>query len=97
MQTNNHKTAPADGYKITDATAMLLDCLKESSHMYDMIAEAMQKKYGAIMTPEEAEAQAQPYLDVLNEINDMLHAEITGSVVDALSDTKNSTAPVTLV
>lgn len=97
MQTNNNQKAPADGYKITDATAMLLDCLKESSHMYDMIAAAMQEKYGAYMTPEEAENKAQPYLDVLGEIDDMLHTEITGSVVDALGDMKNSAAPVTLI
>ena len=94
MQTNNTKTTPADGYKLTDATALLLDCLRESSHMYDMITDAMAAKYGGIMKPDEAEDKAQPYLDVLNQINDMLHAEITGSVVDALSDVKNITADV---
>ena len=97
MQTNNHKAAPADGYKITNATAMLLDCLKESSHMYDMIADAMQEKYGGFMTPEEVEAKAQAYLDILSSIDDMLHNEIAGSVVDALSEVRNATAPVTLI
>ena len=100
MQTNNNQTAaakvlaaaPKDGYKVTAATAKLLDCLRAGQNYYAMIADAMQEKYGAIMTPDEAEQKAAPYLDALNDIADMLHDELTGSVVDALSDTQNATA-----
>lgn len=100
MQTeNNHSAAaqvlaaaPKDGYKVTAATAKLLDCLRAGSAYYDMIHDAMQQKYGGIMSPAEAEAKAQPYLDVINDIAEMLHDEITGSVVDALSDVQNTTA-----
>ena len=86
--------APAGGYNVTPATAKLLDCLRAGQNYYAMIADAMQEKYGGIMSPEEAEAKAQPYLDCLNDIADMLHDEISGSIVDALSDTQNSTADV---
>lgn len=109
MQTNNNQkdtarrsaarmtAAPAGVYEVTEATAKLLDCLRACSTYYDMIADAMQRKYADVLSPEEAEAKAQPYLDALNVVADMLHAEISSSVVDALSDVNNTAADAILI
>ena len=100
MNTKNSKsadvqplaTATKDGYKVSLPTAKLLDCLQAGQNYYAMIADAVQEKYGAIMTDDEINAKARPYLDALNDIADMLHEEITGSIIDAMSDTKNTAA-----
>lgn len=102
MQTNNNQNAaaqvlaaaPAGNYNVTPATAKLLDCLRAGQNYYTLIAEAMQLRYGGIMSPAEAEAKAQPYLDIIEDIADMLHDEISSSIVDALSDVHNTTADV---
>lgn len=99
MQTNNKQRAanfaaatPKDGYKVSPATAKLLDCIRAGQQYYDMIAAAMVEKYGGIMPEDEAEAKAVPFLAAISDITDMLHDEITGSVVDALS-VANGKAP----
>lgn len=101
MQTKNDnkdaqalRTKPADGYEVTPATAGILDCLRACNAFYTMIDDAMQIRYGDIMTPEEVEQHTQPYLKAIDGIADMLHAELRDCVVDALSDANNTAAEV---
>lgn len=94
MYTKDNQKAPNGNYEFTPATARLLDCLRASSALYDAIGEAMQLRYGDIMTPEEVEALTEKYLQPINAICDMLHKEVDAAVVDALSDVQNAAADI---
>lgn len=94
MYTKDNQKAPKGNYEFTPATAALLDCLRASSALYSSIADAMQLRYGDIMTPEEVDAKAEEYLRHITAIDDMLHAEVDAAVVDALSDLQNTAADV---
>ena len=94
MYSKDNQNTPNGNYEFTPATARLLDCLRASSALYDTIGEAMQQRYGEIMTPEEVDAKTEEYLRHINAIDDMLHKEVGAAVVDALSDTKNTAADI---
>lgn len=93
MQTKNNQSAAAQvlagftagHYEVSDATAKLLDCIRAGNAYYDMILDALRACYADVLSDEEADAKEQQYLAHIVDIVDMLHAEISGSIVDALN------------
>lgn len=94
MQTNDNKAAgrtaqkaaPAAGYKVTDATAKLLDCLRTCNALSAQIYEAMQLRYGDTLSDDDIVRMAKPYNDAIAGVEHLLHEELTGVVSDALLD-----------
>lgn len=88
MQTTT-TTTPTQGYQVTPATAKIFDAIRATQDLYSVIADALAARYGE----ENVDAKAAPYLDLINEMQERLHEEVIGQVVDALGDTANSHNP----
>lgn len=98
-QTNNKSAAvevltgaQKGDYKITPATARLLDCLRAGSAYYEIIADAMQLRYGDALSDAEVEEMLRPYLDAIDAIGDRIRGELDSCVTDALLDLNNTAA-----
>ncbi len=96
MAHNNTTTTQANKahtYQVSEATAALLDCLTASSKLYEQITDALQLRYGV----EAVDNHTAAYLAAINEIDDLLHQELQGQVIDGLMDVKNTQAEVTII
>ena len=94
---HNNTTTPQGNkphtYQVSEATAALLDCLTASAHLYEQITDALQLRYGV----EAVDNHTAAYLAAINEIDDLLHQELQGQVIDGLMDVKNTQADVTII
>lgn len=90
-QKTNHSTntkttnEPAPRYQVSSSTAALLDCLTQTANLYAAIADALAKYYGE----QEADDVALPYLKPINDITDMLHAELKTQITEHMDDVRN--------
>ena len=96
MAKTNNTTTPANKahtYKVSEATAALLDCSIAADRLYSQIADALELRYG-----KEGVDHATPaYLEPINTINDLLHRELRGQVIDGLMDVKNCEADTIVI
>lgn len=84
MKTTN--TTTPRKYEVSEATAAILDSIVAVSDAYDRITDALQLRYGV----EKVDEKAQKYHAALSGVIDLLHAEITGQVIDNMGNTANS-------
>lgn len=110
MQTNHNQKAGALGaaaaenlndkhtylrrrYEVSDTTAMLVDCITDVSDLYDKIIAALATKYGIVEA--ESDARSLKYLNAVNGLRDLLHAELSEHFTDAvLIDARNAHADI---
>lgn len=92
--TELNPTTPTRAYCVSPETAGLLDCAQAAGKLYEQIADAMFRIYGADEADGEsiAEREAEPYLELCNRITDMLHTNIIQQITYNLGDLKNTAA-----
>ena len=94
MQTKNNKAAdrtaqnaaPAAGYKVTEATAAVLDCLRTCNALSAQIYEAIQLRFGKTLSDDDIVRMAQPYNDAIAGVERQLYEALNSAVSDALLD-----------
>lgn len=90
----NITTTPKNGYKVTPATAAILDSMRAADALFSTITNTLRILYGDTPTEPGTAAiediKAQPYLEHCNAITDMLHQEIIRQLCDNLGDVENS-------
>lgn len=88
-------TTAQNGYEVTKEMTQLFDCLRASADLYSLIIDTLAQLHVVagcefVNGRDYADTLAEPYLQHINAIDDMLHREITERVIDSLSDTTNT-------
>ena len=89
-------TNPTTGrhYEVGEYTAALADCITCAEDLYSKIIDTLTLKYGA---QEAEDRRAQPYLNAVNIITDLLRDRLHESITDSMMNAHNSHAPVVVL
>lgn len=91
MAKTNNTTTPgrkAHNYEVSNATAALLDCIIAADKLYTQIGDALELRYGKTGV----DSATPPYLAAINTLNDLIHQELQGQVIDALMSVEATAA-----